>query len=217
MEIKTFRVSQAGIINQCYLASQDNIGILIDPSWDYALINDYMTTHHIRPAGVLLTHAHFDHTDLAAAFANAYQIPVWMSDVEITHSGFQCPQLQAVTHLQEIVTEGIRIKVLLTPGHTPGSTCYLTGGHLFSGDTVFMEGVGICSEESVHDLYNSVQLLKHYLPAGTHFWPGHSFGEKPGKDLLWLKKHNIYFQLDDREHFCTFRMRKNRPDPFLFK
>lgn len=217
MEVKTFYVEGRQIKNQCYLVYKDNEGILIDPAWDFHLINDYLLDNRIFLRGVLLTHGHKDHTDLAAAFAERKGVPVYMSAEEVERSGFDCPNLAFTSHLVAFNVGGFSITPILTPGHTGGSNCYLIGRHLFSGDTVFIEGVGICDGEGVYDLFDSVQFLKGYLPESTMVWPGHSFGDEPGKELRYLLRNNIYFQFEKREQFADFRMRANRPNPFAFK
>jgi hydroxyacylglutathione hydrolase len=217
MEVKLFRVSNEHIKNQCYLIYEGNSGILIDPAWDYELINDFLQENEITLKGVLLTHYHHDHTNLAADFAEKHVVPVYMSAIEIREYGFTVQHLIAVQHLQEFVVDDFMVTALLTPGHTKGSMCYWIGGHCFTGDTIFIEGVGISSELNVGSLFNSVQFIKQYLPAHTLIWPGHSFGQTPGKELNFLLKNNIYFLLNKKEAFIEFRMRKNQPDPFAFK
>lgn len=215
--VKMFKVANFFIKNQCYLIYKDQIGILIDPAWDYDLIDDFLIQHNITLKAVLLTHSHDDHTNLSKKFVKKKNVPVFMSDKEIDISNFNLPNLKKSHHLKKITIDSFNITPILTPGHTLGSTCYLIDGHLFSGDTVFIEGVGICDYENTDKLYDSVQFLKTYLSETTLFWPGHSFGEPPGKDLNYLMKKNIYFQFENRKHFIDFRTRKNRPNPFAFK
>ncbi len=212
-----FTVANSFLKNQCYLVYKDGVGILIDPAWDYDLINDFLSNHQISVIAVLLTHAHVDHTNLAEAFAINKNIPVFMSGEEIDTYGFTCFNMQRVQHLATIRLMGFTITPILTPGHTVGSTCYLINNNIFTGDTVFIEGVGICNTSGAHQLYDSVQFLKDYISDTTVFWPGHSFGETPGKDLSYLMKHNIYFQFENEQHFVDFRTRKNQSNHFAFK
>lgn len=219
MKVKTFCVSSFFMINQCYLIYKDNRGILVDPAWNYQLINDFLADHQIVLQGVLLTHAHEDHTNLAQEFSSKHDVPVFMSGIEIEDYGFNCLNLNNADHLQEIAIGEFKVIPILTPGHTSGSVCYLIDNHLFSGDTVFIEGVGMCIDKGsdAGRLYDSVQFIKHHIAANTLFWPGHSFGQSPGKSLDFLLANNIYFQFDKREHFVNFRMRKRGPDPFRFR
>lgn len=219
MTVKLFHTTASYFKNQCYLIHQDQQAILVDPSWNYDLLNQYLIDHQLILQGVLLTHSHDDHTDLAATFAQHYGVPVFMSQQEITHYKFTCPNLSPVEHLAHFDLGKISIMPILTPGHTAGSTCYLIGQQLFSGDTVFIEGVGVClgNGSDVDQLYDSIQFLKQYLKEDTIIWPGHSYGAAPGKPLSFLLKNNIYFNFQERSHFVTFRMRKKQPDIFGFE
>jgi hydroxyacylglutathione hydrolase len=218
MEIKLFITSYMAIRNQCYLIYKNGNGILVDPSWNYELIDDYLIEHAITLKGVLLTHSHEDHTNLAQKFAQNYKAPVFLSAIEAGDYAFECENLQRIHHLEELVIADLKIIPIHTPGHTTGSICYLTGDHIFCGDTFFTEGVGICNLKGgcADKMFDSVQYIKNYVPEHVLFWPGHSFGQQPGKSLKYLLKNNMYFQLDKREHFVDFRMRKKQPNPFNF-
>ncbi|MEO6175338.1 MAG: MBL fold metallo-hydrolase [Flavobacterium circumlabens] len=219
IKIKIFKTSNFSIINQCYLIYKNNIGILVDPSWDYNLINTFLIENDIALKGVLLTHSHDDHTNLANEFAVKKNVPVFMTAQEIEFSGFECQNLRSITSSNEIQISDFNITPIFTPGHTPGSVCYLIENNIFSGDTIFIEGVGVCSTKGgdVDKMWESVQNLKNTLPENTFFFPGHSFGELPGKNLIFLLKNNIYFQIKEKDHFVSFRMRKNQPNLFYFK
>lgn len=227
LTVKLFNVTGPVLKNQCYLVHHNKQGLLIDPAWDAAQIHNYIQLHQIHIFGILLTHAHNDHTHLAGSFAGYYNCPAYMSETEITSSGFQLDDLQAFQHRDILFNTPFKVQALLTPGHTPGSACFLISDtepstvsfqtevkrrqtHLFSGDTVFIEGVGGCYDLNSDPtaLYHSVQLLKNTIPPDTYIWPGHSYGETPGKSLDYLLNNNIYFQLDKIEHFVKFRMRK---------
>lgn len=215
--IKMFKVNNSFIVNQCYLIYKNGVGILIDPAWDYDLINEFLVQNNIHLKAILLTHSHIDHTDLAEKFATTVNIPVFMSNYEIEYYSFKMQNLKPVFHLQKMMIDAFNILPIVTPGHTIGSTCYLIENNLFSGDTVFIEGVGICDNKNAGKLYDSVQFLKVFLSNTTLFWPGHSFGSSPGKDLNYLLKNNIYFSFKNKIDFVQFSTRKNRPNPFLFK
>ncbi|MEL7145179.1 MAG: MBL fold metallo-hydrolase [Bacteroidota bacterium] len=216
MQVKSFKVSQGTIKNICYLIYQDRQGVLIDPAWDYDLIDQFLAIHGISISAIVLTHAHYDHTNLAARFSEAKKVPVIMSAIEIETSGFELPNMIKVHHMQSIRSGLLNILPIVTPGHTQGSTCYLIGDHLFCGDTIFPEGVGLCGKDQASELYDSVQLIKNILPPSTFVWSGHSYGEAPGKSLSFFKRNNIYFQLN-RQQFISYRNRKNKPDPYAFK
>lgn len=217
MKVEVFRVSNDVMKNQCYLIHHQGTGILIDPAWDYELIDGYLSEHKIVLKGVMLTHSHKDHVNLSGKFAREYGVPVYMSAVEVKEYDFSCLNLVKLAHLSKVVVDDFEVIALLTPGHTAGSMCYLINGNCFTGDTIFIEGVGSCSETDVDDLYDSVQYLKKQLSKDTLIWPGHCFGMAPGMNMDYLLSNNLYFQLDEKDLFRNFRMRKNRPDPLVFQ
>lgn len=212
--VKLFEVHNFPVSNQCYLIHNQYDGVLIDPAWDYQLINTYLEENGIQLKGILITHGHFDHINLAEEFSTRKNVSIWMSKIDIISFKLTYEKLQLVNHLKKFRLGSIEITPILTPGHTMGSMCYLIDSHLFSGDTVFIEGVGICSRQNAEALYESIQFLKSYISNTTLFWPGHSYGKLPGKDLEYLMKNNIYFQFSKKEHFINFRTRKNQPKLF---
>ena len=216
-KVKVFYVTHEVFKNQCYLIHKNKLGVLVDPAWNFDLINNYLIDNDIKLKAVLLTHGHDDHINLANRFSLFYDIPVYISDIEIDEYDLKIANLNGTFHLQQIKIGELHVIPILTPGHTLGSMCYLIGNHLFSGDTAFIEGVGICKKENAGQLYDSIKFLKHYVNKNTLIWPGHSFGESPGKDFRYICKHNIYFNFSTKENFVNFRMRKNRPNPLEFR
>jgi hydroxyacylglutathione hydrolase len=218
MKVHIFKVSSFFIKNLCYVVFKNNKAVLVDPAWNFSLINQFLIDNQLSLVAIVLTHAHFDHTHLAKKISKRYDVPVLMSGAEIDFYKFNCVNLERVEHLRDISFTDFTITPLLTPGHTFGSTCYLIEEHLFTGDTIFTEGVGMCNGKgsSAENLFDSVQFLKSYLSPATFFWPGHSFGQLPGKTLEFLLKNNIYFQFVKRDQFVQFRMRKNQSGPFNF-
>ncbi|WP_409416195.1 MBL fold metallo-hydrolase [Flavobacterium sp. PS2] len=212
--VQLFEVTNGVFNNQCYLIHNQYEGILIDPAWNYELINSYIEENGILLKGVLITHGHLDHIDLAEEFSEKNNVPIWISDIDAINFRLTYSKLQLVSHLQSFKIGTIEITPIFTPGHTSGSVCYLIDKHVFSGDTVFIEGVGVCSKEGAGNLYDSVQFLKSYLPVYSLFWPGHSYGTAPGKDMSYLMLYNIYFQFNSKKSFVGFRTRKYQPTVF---
>ena len=196
---------------------QKKEALLVDPAWEMKKIEKALEGFTLT--GILLTHAHPDHTDLVSPLIKKYQPPVWMSKEEIVYSKFQCSGLISVEKNTLFECSGISIFPFLTPGHTPGSICYLINNNLFTGDTLFSEGCGACfgTEGNPHHLYASLQHLKHTIPKSTRIFPGHSFGVVPGKSLESLLTSNIYLSFQNEEQFVAFRMRKGQKGAFNFQ
>jgi glyoxylase-like metal-dependent hydrolase (beta-lactamase superfamily II) len=88
----------------------------------------------------------------------------------------------------------LKIEVLHTPGHTPGSVCFLTEGHLFTGDTLFVGAAGRTdlTGASLDTLIESIKEKLLSLPRETVVWPGHDYGDTPTSTIGREMQENIY-------------------------
>jgi hydroxyacylglutathione hydrolase len=209
------------IINYTYLLVDriSNQALVVDPAWDSEKLLSRLYDLKAELTMILLTHSHFDHTHLIDPLLKRYQTAqVYMSAPEIDFYNFQCPNLQPIYHLDRLTLGETEISCLLTPGHTAGSVCYYTPESLFTGDTIFIEGCGICNTNggSPLQMYESIQMIKQIITLDTRIFPAHSFGKEPGYPLEYLLQENIYFQFQDPETFTQFRMRKNQTNLFKF-
>jgi hydroxyacylglutathione hydrolase len=91
-----------------------------------------------------------------------------------------------------ISTGNIELKVIHTPGHSPGGICLYTPGYVFTGDTLFVEAVGRTDLPggSWQIMYNSIQTKLFTLPDDTKVMPGHNYGRTPTSTIGHEKKHN---------------------------
>jgi hydroxyacylglutathione hydrolase len=190
--------------------------VIVDPAWEMDKIDQALIDAEARLHGILLTHSHPDHIHLAAPLAAKYNCPIWMSDAEIRSSGYAANQLVGIDS-QPWEVGGLRIQPLATPGHTTGSYCFLIGDNLFTGDTLFAEGCGLCPDTpAAHQLFTSLQQLKEQLAPHTRVFPGHSYGRPPGQPFALLLRENIYLQFADKHAFAAFRLRKRHTALNLF-
>lgn len=191
--------------------------LVVDPAWEIKKIEKALGEYLLTD--ILLTHSHPDHTDLVIPLVKKYLCSVWMSKEEINHSHFKCNGLIATKHGEFFECAEMPILPLLTPGHTPGGTCYLIKNNIFTGDTLFSEGCGACfdNEGNPYHLYASLQMLKNILSQNDLVFPGHSFGTAPGQTFKTLLESNIYLAFKNEEQFVSFRMRKNQSGVFNFQ
>ena len=89
------------------------------------------------------------------------------------------------------------LTVLHTPGHTPGSICLYTPGHLFTGDTLFVGGVGRTDLPggNARQLAASIRKTLFALPDDTVVWPGHDYGGRPSSTIGFEREHNLQVPL----------------------
>jgi glyoxylase-like metal-dependent hydrolase (beta-lactamase superfamily II) len=189
---------------------------IIDPAWDINKILMHLKDLQLDLTTVLLTHHHFDHVNLAKRLVNELNVRVYIHYKEIDYHKFYVKNMIPISDAGTISLGDAYINCIHTPGHTYGGMCYHTPGFLFTGDTVFIEGCGICSKNSVYDMYLSIQKIKNKIAPDTIVCPGHSYGKEPGVTLSYLLENNIYFQLNEK-YFKEFRMRKNQKNLYNFK
>jgi glyoxylase-like metal-dependent hydrolase (beta-lactamase superfamily II) len=121
--------------------------------------------------GILQTHGHADHVQALAELKERLDVPVH------AHPGDDYPiPVDRTLDDGDVLTLGNReVKVLHTPGHTPGGTCYLVGRHLISGDTLFPGGPGNTwgSKEAFLQIIDALETKLFVLPDDTAVYPGH--------------------------------------------
>lgn len=215
------RTSGNGFQNYCYLLyeKQSKEGVLIDPSWEADIINSILYDHKVALRHVLLTHSHFDHINLSDYYTRINGVPAWLSDKEISHYSPSLKNLEPFESGHRIALGDHCITAITTPGHTKGSACFLANHFLFTGDTLFPEGCGICTCEggNPNDMFSSIQLLKSCLSDSVKIFQGHNYGIAPGMSFQLIKKQNIYMQIEHEDTFVKFRMRSNQKDYMEFK
>ena len=92
------------------------------------------------------------------------------------------------------IGKNIRIKIIHTPGHTPGSTCFLVGDHLFTGDTLFPGGPGRTgSHESLEQIIDSITTKIYTLGDNVFMMPGHGEHSSLG---ISREEYAIFVQKD---------------------
>ncbi len=206
------KVSHQRMKNNNYLVVDPatHQAVLVDPAWQMEEIQSTLARTESTWSGILLPHAHFDHINLAKPLADVYNCPVWMSKQEIDAAGFEARQLVAIDETPWRVGE-MRIRPILTPGHTPGCVCYLIGDNLFTGDVLFAEGCGICGDlDAARQMYESLERLKRLLKRHTRIFPGHTYVRPPGQRFSDLLGYNMYLNFTDRDSFAAFRLRKGQ-------
>jgi hydroxyacylglutathione hydrolase len=207
--VTALKVSGGRFINNNYLVLNRRTGqaLLVDPAWERETVDSALKAANAQLAGILLTHAHADHIDLADTLANEHGCPVWISRREAASSGFSIAALRTFDE-QPWEAAGMLVRPIITPGHTPGSACYWIGNHLFTGDTLFIEGCGLCPDsDAASRMYSSIQRLKAMLPGKVQIYPGHSYVQPPGLTFERLFRYNVYLSFDNVEAFIKFRLR----------
>ena len=182
---------------------------IVDPAWDVTAILDCIQSRDLELVYILLTHGHFDHTDGLADCLAYKEVPVYMSKQELPKL---IPNQQNLifTNDNDVIPFGSnRIKIMHTPGHSPGGQCFHIDDHLITGDTLFINGCGRCDlgGSSIDDMYESLERIKS-LPDDTLIYPGHHYDDKPIDTLINQKKTNRFLLCQNKDEFIRKRSRK---------
>ncbi len=195
-------------------STSDEVAV-VDPAWSLPDIEAAAEADGKTIAAVVLSHCHPDHINAVEALLKAHDVPVYAQRPEIDFS----PAVRAFgdalrpSDPGDVVPVGdCSLKLLHTPGHTPGSQCALVDEALISGDTVFVNACGRCDLKGgdPEALYRTISQVLMKLPGQTRLFPGHDYGDVPVSTLARERQHNPYFQFHALDAFVRYRMRPRR-------
>jgi len=185
----------------CYVIYDDitrNCGV-IDPAFDTDLILNIIQSKGFTLTHVINTHRHADHTagNSAMIIATGAKLAIHKDDALkltsfingiFTHilGGKKSHPPDILLQDNDSIQIGqTNLTVLHTPGHTEGSICLYTPGHLFSGDTLFVDGIGRTDLPggSYDQIVAAIQKKLFTLPDDTILWPGHDYSATPSTTI----------------------------------
>ncbi len=190
--MKILNLFPGSVGSNCYLVEEGGEALIIDPSAAASAILRRLSEDGCTPVGILLTHGHFDHVmsvdTLRQAvpglkvFIHEADAPM-LTDADKNAFALFFGQGRVWKPADVLLGDGDEIKVgnatftvVHTPGHSPGSVCYLcrSAGVLFSGDTLFSDNIGRCDlwGGSYAVMRQSLKALRE-LDRGLTIYPGH--------------------------------------------
>jgi glyoxylase-like metal-dependent hydrolase (beta-lactamase superfamily II) len=180
---------------------------VVDPAWEVERIVRAAEADGYTITKVLITHTHQDHTggELFGHYIPGVVELLQVADVPVHVHKTEAHILQSIPDSSKVSTAGgqvielggsVQITVIHTPGHTPGSQCFLVHNTLVSGDTLF---IGACGRvdlpnSSPEDMYNSLTNTLMRLDDSTVLYPGHNYAWKPTSTIGEERRHNPYVQ-----------------------
>ncbi len=180
----------------------------VDPAWEVDRLLKMAKEDGFRVTKILLTHNHFDHIEGVQKVVQetGAEVHIGSEDERPVKKGEGI--LVSLRHGQEIKLGHLVVTALHTPGHTPGSICYLVKSpdspleHLFTGDTLFQ---GNCGRSDLPGgdpriLYKSLQDLKGLDPT-VKVYPGHDYGSRPVTTIKYEVEHNPTLRARTFEEF----------------
>ncbi|TGD83783.1 MBL fold metallo-hydrolase [Mycolicibacterium sp. CH28] len=205
--------------NFAYLIGDRETGdaVVVDPAYAAGDLLDTLEADGMHLSGVLVTHHHPDHvggsmmgftlkglTELlerveVPIHVNSHEAP-WVSRV----TGVPETDLTPHEHGDKVDVGDIEIELLHTPGHTPGSQCFLVDGRLVAGDTLFLDGCGRTDFPGgdVDEMFRSLQQLAA-LSGNPTVFPGHWYSTQPSANLSDVKRTNYVYKASNLEQWRT--------------
>lgn len=189
--IEVGRVVTGPLAENCYvLSDKARNAVVVDPGEDFDRIARYVEGKRLQPRAVLATHAHHDHVGALAEFVESYGVPfgIHSRDSEILKrvnfyrlvfhelGPVEVPPIDIDFAVTTALSFGdVKMSVVHTPGHSPGSVCFDLGGRLLTGDTVMAThvGRGDLPGSDALELEASVRHLIDSYPPDTPIYPGH--------------------------------------------
>ena len=205
------------MVNFSYAIGDRQTGecVLVDPAYDVDGITSIVEAEGLRVSGVLATHYHADHVggsmmghtiEGVAALLERGTVPIHVNRHEVPWvtrtTGLSESDLVAHDSGDIVRVGGIEIMLVHTPGHTPGSQCFLTLGCLVSGDTLFLDGCGRTDLPGSDPgaMYESLERLSR-LPDDTVVLPGHRYSAAPAAAMSDVRETNYVFKPRSKEQW----------------
>jgi len=187
MDIDQMKVGFMAVF--CYLVwcQRTREGLLIDPAGDEDRVVSTVNQRQVHLKYIVNTHGHVDHT------CGNERVKALTGAKIIIHELTPSPPADiTVTDGDEIVAGDVSLEVIHTPGHSPGGICLLGGGNLFSGDTLFVGGIGRTDLPggSMSQFMQAIRERILTLPGETIVWPGHDYGPRPSSTIEIERKTN---------------------------
>jgi glyoxylase-like metal-dependent hydrolase (beta-lactamase superfamily II) len=219
------------MVNFAYVIADDATrhALLVDPAWDVRGIVEHVEREGYTVDGALVTHYHPDHVGgeifglsiegLAqlAALRPLARLHVHAAEAAGVAKVTGVPERDLVAHDggDTLALGSVEVAIVHTPGHTPGSECFLVtdatlpagapgspgAPALVSGDTLFVGGCGRVDLPGADpdEMYRTLTQRLARLPAGTLLYPGHDYGPTPTSSLEAERRGNPYLRVPDLE------------------
>jgi glyoxylase-like metal-dependent hydrolase (beta-lactamase superfamily II) len=208
------------MVNFVYLIGDRETGdaVAVDPAYDIRGLLDIVSEDGMRLTGALASHYHPDHVggSMMGHTISGVRELLMLNPVPIHVQADEAPWVQRVTEASAtdlvehasgdtVMVGDIPIELIHTPGHTPGSQCFLVDGRLVSGDTLFLEGCGRTDLPGGDPaaLYESLTTKLAKVPDDTILFPGHLYSAEPSATMGETRKWNYVFKPQSEQEWLA--------------
>ena len=199
------------MVNFVYLIGDRTTGeaVVVDPAYAVQDLLDILDADGMRLTGVLGTHYHPDHVggqmagfalEGISALLEKVQVPVHLQKEELPWvertTGVGPAELVGHDSGDLVRVGAVGVELIHTPGHTPGSLCFLVDGHLVAGDTLFLDGCGRTDLPGADPvaMYESLHTRLARIPDEAVLYPGHLYSQDPSQSMGDTRRFNYVFR-----------------------
>jgi glyoxylase-like metal-dependent hydrolase (beta-lactamase superfamily II) len=199
------------MVNFVYLIGDRATGeaVIVDPAYSVQDLLDILASDGMKLTGVLATHYHADHVggDIGGwslegirALLEIVQVPVHLQSEELPWvertTGVGGSHVVAHDSGDVVQVGSVGVELIHTPGHTPGSQCFLVDGHLVAGDTLFLDGCGRTDLPGSDPIamYESIHNRLARVPDDAVLFPGHLYSADPSQNMGDTRRWNYVFR-----------------------
>jgi len=208
------------MVNFVYLVGDRETGeaVVVDPAYAVEELLGILAEDDMRCVGALATHFHPDHVggelmgwgiEGIARLLEVAPVPVHVQADEAPwverSTGVGSDDLVQHAGGDVVLVGQVPITLVHTPGHTPGSQCFLVDGKLIAGDTLFLDGCGRTDFPGSDPaaMYESLMTRLARVSDDTVLYPGHFYSPEPSATMGHTRAHNYVFRLTTPEQWMT--------------
>jgi hydroxyacylglutathione hydrolase len=182
---------------------------IVDPAWEVDRLLKEVDKLGLRVTSALITHTHNDHIEGVGELVAKTGAIVVVSPREAARVERDAKILVEAVDTHDVLIGRRGLRVLDTPGHTVGGTCFLADGYIVTGDLLFVGGCGRTdfAGGDTATMWRSLQRVAA-LPEETRVYPGHDYGPTPTSTIGHEVRTNPYLRCKTFEEFRALRERK---------